>query len=214
MQVARRSVEPDPVRVAAATRLDLRGDQPRPPPASAGRRGTGSTAPQLWSEDEAMLRTGIYSGAYDGPWQHSPLGGSQVARPLRSYLADRHDMGMAGGSSCNKWQRGTIQLIPGVMLLWCMGCGKCLMFAIMPDAESPRTIFDLLYTHLQQPPELFMMDNGCNVHLFVKGREPQHFSSTRFLIDEFHYRDHTNCSHGYRSGTYWSGCCPSVLASP
>jgi hypothetical protein len=49
--------------------------------------------------------------------------------------------------------------------------------------------WELLYTHLQQPSELFMMDNGCNVHLLVKGREPQHFSSTRFLIDEFHYRD-------------------------
>jgi hypothetical protein len=67
MQAARRSVEPDPVRVAAATRLDLRGDQPRPPPAPNGRRGTGSRAPQLRSQDEAMLRTGICSGAYAEP---------------------------------------------------------------------------------------------------------------------------------------------------
>jgi hypothetical protein len=197
-------MQPDPVSEARATRRSQHGDQPRPQPAPNGRRGIGSRDPRLWSEDEAMLRTGIFSGAYDGPWEHSPLGGSQVARQLRLYLADQHTMGMAGGSSCNKWQRGTIQLIPGIMLLWCMGCGKCLMFAIMPDAESPRTIFDLLYTHLQQPPELFMMDNGCNVHLFVKGREPQHFSSTRFLIDDFHYRDHTNCSQGYRSSTSFS----------
>lgn len=198
LQVAKRSVEPDPVRVAAATPASVCGDQPRRPPASAGRRGTGSRAPHLWSQDEAMLRSGIFSGAYAGPWRHTALGGSQVARQLRRYIADLHNMG--GGGSCNKWQRGTIQLIPGVMLLWCMCCGKCLLFAIMPDAESPRTIFDLLYTHLPEPPQVFMMDNGCNVHLFVKGREPQHFTGTRFLIDEMHFRDHTNCSQGYRSG--------------
>lgn len=194
-------MEPDPVSVAEATRRSARGDQPRPAPASVGRRATGSRPPQLWSLDEAMLRGGIFSGAYDKPWQHTALGGSQVARQLRLHIADRHDMGLGvEGSSCNKWQRSTVQLIPGVMLLWCMRCGKCVMFAIMPDAESPRTIFDLLYTHLPQPPQLFMMDNGCNVHLFAKGREPAHFASTRFLIDEMHYRDHTNCSQGYRSG--------------
>jgi hypothetical protein len=169
MQVARRSVEPDPVSVDRATQRNQRGDQPRPPLVPNGRRETGSRAPLLWSEDEAMLRTGICSGAYDAPWQHSPEGGSQVARRLRPYLADQHNMGMASGSSCNKWQRSTMQLIPGIMLLWCLRCGKCLMFAIMPDSESPCTIFELLYTHLPQPPELFMMDNGCNVHLFVKG---------------------------------------------
>jgi hypothetical protein len=89
------------------------------------------------------------------------VGCSQVARRLRLYLADQHSMGMAGGSSCNKWQRSTMQLIPGIMLLWCMECGKCLMFAIMPASESPRTVFELLYTHLQQSPDLFMVDNGC-----------------------------------------------------
>ena len=162
-------MEPDPASVARATQRNQRGDQPRPPPAPNGRRGTGSRAPLLWSKDEAMLRTCICSGAYDAPWRHSPQGGSQVVRRLRPYLADQYNMGMAGGSSCNKWQRSTMQLIPGIMLLW------CLMFAIVPDSESPRTIFELLYTHLPQPPEVFMMDNGCNVHLFVKGREPEHF---------------------------------------
>jgi hypothetical protein len=168
MQVARRSVEPDPVSVARAMQRNERGDQPRLPPAPNGRRGTGSRAPLLWSEDKAMLRTGICSGAYDAPWQHSQDGFSQVARRLRPYLAAQHNMGMASGSSCNKGQRSTMQLIPGTMLLWCFGCGKCLMFAIMPDSESPGTIFELLYTQLPQPPELFMMDNGCNVHPFDK----------------------------------------------
>jgi hypothetical protein len=106
-----------------------------------------------------MLRTGIFSGACTGPWLHSPPGGSQVTWPLRLYLADKHEMDMAGGSSCNKWRRSTMQLIPGVMLLWCMGCGTCLLFGITPDAESPRTIFNLVYTPLH-PPELFMIDNG------------------------------------------------------
>lgn len=137
LQVAKRSVEPDPVRMAAATPASVSGDQPRCPPASAGRRGTGSRAPHLWSQDEAMLRTGIFSGAYAGPWRHTALGGSQVAQQLRRYIAEDHNMG--GGGSCNNWQRGTIKLIAGAMLLWCMCCGKCLMFAIMPDAEPPRT---------------------------------------------------------------------------
>jgi hypothetical protein len=48
------------------------------------------------------------------------------------------------------------------------------------------------------------------VHLFVKGREPQHFKGTRFLVDEFHYSDHTNCSQGYCSGTCWHAHWSSV----
>jgi hypothetical protein len=96
-----------------------------------------------------------------------------VVRRLRPYLADQHNMGMAGGSSCNKWQRSTMQLIPGIMLLWCLGCGKCLMFAIMPDSESPRTIFELLYTHLPQPPELFMMTTAATCTCSSKARALQ-----------------------------------------
>lgn len=87
-----------------------------------------------------------------------------------------------------------MKLIPGYMLVWCMCCGKCIMFAIMRDAESPRTMFDLPYTHLERAPNEFQLNNGCNLHSFALAREPEYFSSMQVLVDEPHYRGHINCS--------------------
>lgn len=70
----------------------------------------------------------------------------------------------------------------------------------MRDAESPRTAFELLLIGCEKPPELFLMDNGCNVHNFALAREPEHFAPMRVLIDELHYRGQTNCSLNYDSG--------------
>jgi hypothetical protein len=142
--------------------------------------------PDMWSEDEAMYRTGSFMG-FSGQWQPSLLGGSDVRRPLRRYAADA-GTSMGTDSSCTKHKRSTIQLVPGLILFWCGKCWKCRGFAIMRDAESPRTAFEVLFTRCQDAPTRFTYDNNCNEHHYCLNREPTFFGRTRFFIDEPHYQ--------------------------
>jgi hypothetical protein len=80
------------------------------------------------------------------------------------------------------------------------------MFSIICNAESPRTPFDLMYTHMERAPLQFQLDNGCNLHSFPLAREPNYFADMRVLIDEPHNRNHTNCSANYNTGTSCYSC--------
>lgn len=81
------------------------------------------------------------------------------------------------------------------------------MFGIMRDAESPRTVFDMMYTRLAQLPDYFQLDNGCNFHSFILHRELEHFSAMRVLVDEPHFRGHKNCSDNYNTGVAGPDVC-------
>lgn len=141
--------------------------------------------PVQWSQDEAMYRTGCFMG-FSQQWSPSELGGSDVIRPLRLYAADT-GTSMGTDSTCTKHKRSTIQLAPGIILFWCGKCWKCRGFALMRDAESPRTVFEVLYTRCPNPPVRFTYDNDCNEHHYILNREPEFFANTNFFIDEPHY---------------------------
>lgn len=151
---------------------------------------------------ETFYQQAVWSGLGPQDWQPSALGGSHVYRPLRSYFADQHTFSRSPASepSCSKAQRTTRLLVPGLMIIWCTCCAKVVLFALMLDSESPRTIFDLLYTHFSTAPRRFQFDNGCNVHRYALHREPTFFKHTQFLIDKLHFAGHTNCSAAYSSG--------------
>ena len=140
----------------------------------------------------------------DGGWLQSPLGGSNVYRPLHSYLADQHSFGSGVDSAptCSKAQRSTQLLVPGIMIVWCTCCSRAVLFSLMTNSESPRTIFELLYTHCPEAPSRFQFDNGCNVHRYALHREPSYFKHTQWLVDQLHFRGHKNCSLAYSTG--WS----------
>ena len=75
---------------------------------------------------------------------------------------------------------------------------------MMVDAESPRTLFDVLYTHLPSPPlaesrSTVCYDNGCNFDHFALNREPNFFKYLDVAIDHFHYSEHNRCSIAYDS---------------
>lgn len=210
LQVARSCTRPDTLVDCRSTGRRRGGDQPRPQPQHAALAAT-ARAPTSWTEEESFRRTGVWCGMPAGTtWQPSQLGGSHVHRQLRAYAADAYKMAKDGSTStCNKYQVSALKLIAGYMIFWCTCCRKCILFSIMSDAESPRTPFDLLYTHMERPPQQFQLDNGCNLHNFALAREPQYFAGMRVLVDEPHYRGHTNCSTNYNTGLY-----PMVSNSP
>ena len=198
LQVAQTCSRPDSLQACLRTRQKRGGDQPRvaptrPQPAAA-------RPPLQWTAEETFFRSGVFGGqAPDSQWQPTDLGGSHVHRPLGRYTADERDMGGAA-SSCNKYQPSMRKLIPGYFIVWCACCRRCIMFSMMRDAESPRTPFDLIYTHMERAPQQFQLDNGCNLHSFALAREPSFFAGMRVLIDEPHYRGHSNCSANYNTG--------------
>lgn len=164
--------------------------------------------PEQWQRDEAMCRTAAF-GQLCGkqPWQPTPLGGSDLQRPLHNYAADGTSDGAR--ASCTKHQVSHINLLPGVMLIWCLDCGICRYFGVMERAESPRHPFEVLYTRCVEAPKRFVFDNGCNVYAYMLNREPAFFQSTRMLVDQMHFRTHTNCAPDYDTGCY----CGMALSS-
>lgn len=164
----------------------------------ASRMATTTTNPLTWTRAETFLRTGSWSGLCPTEWQHTTHGGSDVYRPLRAYAADGRSFGTV--PTCTNHQRQTKKLVPGCQFFWCLECRKCNLFVVMGDAESPRTIFEALYTRFPSAPRRFCFDNGCNVHNYILNREPQHFKEMEVYIDETHWQGHKHCSVGYNFG--------------
>lgn len=60
-------------------------------------------------------------------------------------------------------------------------------------------LFELIVTRFETAPEVIIYDNGCNLQSYCLNNEPEFFKSTRFFVDEFHYKHHTNCNTCFNS---------------
>lgn len=176
------------------------GDQQR---STANVRRSGTVAETVtnasaWTRTEFFLRTGSWSGLGPTEWQSSKHGGSDIYRPLRAYAADSRSFGTV--PTCTKHQRQTKKLVPGCQFFWCLACRRCVLFVVMGDAESPRTLFEALYTRFPSAPQRFCFDNGCNVHNYILNREPHFFRDMEVYVDETHWQGHNHCSLAYNTG--------------
>ena len=161
--------------------------------------------PEEWSKIETMLRTGTCSllrKPEEQEWQKTELGGSHVHRSLRRYVADTNGQAGDAQGSCTKHKTPGGVYVPGCIFFWCAKCSRCVYFGVMKNAESPRTVFEAIYTHWETPPELVVYDNACNFNNFCLNREPEFFKNTRVLVDATHYAGHKKCNPGYNSKRY------------
>lgn len=172
----------------------------------------GTRPPVDWSLDECFLRTGTWCclglSAQAQNFQHTQYGGSHVQRPLRKYAAD-HGSCAGADEVCTKNKVGHPSLVAGTVLGWCHDCRKCLFFAVMSNPESPRTVFEILYSLFPKAPARVIYDNACNLHQYCLNRESAYFKQTIFLVDSMHFRDHKQCCIDYNTSKY-----PDVLNSP
>jgi hypothetical protein len=174
-----------------------------------GAQQGGAPAPAEWSREESFLRTGVWcsaglpGGAADA-FQKSQLGGSHVRRRLRDYLADRVSQGsqQRGAHACTKHKQSTRDLIPGLCLGWCQECRVCVFMAAMANAESPRTVFEVLYAMFDEAPGDIIYDNMCTLHHYVLNREPGFFKLAGARVDAMHYQEHTRCAPDFNSALY------------
>lgn len=111
------------------------------------------------------------------------------------YYADVYSQGTGG--VCNKDAYQRRQMSPGLFVLHCMGCKNCIGFHMMAESESPRTLFEVLYTRFPTAPRLVVYDNSCHAHAFALNREPEFFRNTQFCIDALHFKGHTGCCAAY-----------------
>lgn len=83
------------------------------------------------------------------------------------------------------------------MLIFCLDHQQCIGFQLMNQSESPRTVFELLFTRWQTCPDELHYDNACKTHTFAMYREPAFFSGMSAYIDKLHVGGHKNCSPAY-----------------
>jgi hypothetical protein len=184
---------------AAAPQLDARGEQAKGIRIVAWPE---QRPPGTWTQEEAFVRTGIWAPglAASHDWQPSPLGGSDIVRPLQPYEFDRRKQ--ADPTDCTKHKEASKYLSHGLLLGWCVRCGGCLFFSMMPHAEGPGQVFELLYTRCGVAPAWVIYDNACSLLHYLLNREPAFFSSTELFVDAAHYRGHTRCLAEFNSQHY------------
>ena len=89
-----------------------------------------------------------------------------------------------------------------MFVMHCLKCAACIGFHIMTEAESPRTLFEIVYTRWKVPPKVVVYDNSCHGHQYFLNREPAYASSISFHIDKLHFKGHTGCCRAYDIGLY------------
>ena len=51
-------------------------------------------------------------------------------------------------------------------------------------------------------PDIVLYDNACHLSEFAANREPDFFRNTLFVVDKFHWPNHTSCSRSFNSRLY------------
>ena len=121
-------------------------------------------------------------------------------REVRNYSCDNKTP-CQQNDSCRKYASHHPTLTPGIFTLYCPH-GICYGFEVMRSHESPRIPFQIFLTRFLQPPKVIIYDNACKLHHYILNREPNHFKSTKFLVDRFHWKGHAGCSSGYNLNKY------------
>eukprot|EP00873_Tetraselmis_striata_P028296 jgi/Tetstr1/448560/TSEL_003777.t1 len=103
---------------------------------------------------------------------------------------------------CNKYGTQSSSNLPGIMVHWCLHCKNCVMFKVMDSAEGPGSAFEHFHCFYPKMPDAISYDNGCNLHRYALNREMWLWKFVQILIDEFHAKNHVDCSCNYNSAEH------------
>ncbi|XP_066910086.1 uncharacterized protein [Clytia hemisphaerica] len=103
--------------------------------------------------------------------------------------------------SCRKNYKGHPNLTSGIFTIYCPH-GICYGFQVMAKEESPNVPFTIFRTRFQKSPRYIVYDNNCSLHAYCLNRDPVFFRETKFLVDRFHWKNHTACGTGYCMNIY------------
>ena len=86
------------------------------------------------------------------------------------------------------------------MVIFCQH-GFAVGFQLIGKAEGCRDLFAALCTYWEAPPKIVVYYYACGLHQYCMSRRPELFADTLFLVDEFHWTNHT-CEPKYRVRTH------------
>ena len=87
---------------------------------------------------------------------------------------------------CPKYPYRNARRTPGIQACFCLDCQNLVGFNAMHEFESPRSVFEVLYTRFPVAPEVVIYDNACNLANYSHIRESYFFQDTKFVIDRLH----------------------------
>lgn len=144
---------------------------------------TDSNAELISSDDgEELMKTGVYFPNHPivRTCAHTNISGSE--------------------KSCTKNYQYAANLGAGIILFWCAKHRLCIGFVLLESAESCEYVYSTLVSRFKVIPKTIIYDNACNLSEYCMNRAPHLFMDTKFLVDAFHYRGHTNCCESFNSG--------------
>lgn len=75
------------------------------------------------------------------------------------------------------------------------------MWSLMPDAESPATLYELLRVFMPSDEAIrISYDNGCNFLSYALNRDHVWTASVRVFIDALHFQGHVACAESFNTG--------------
>lgn len=91
-----------------------------------------------------------------------------------------------------------------VQVIWCSQCQCAVAWSLMTDAESPGTLFELLYLFFAAAGGMLRVvyDNACNFLNYALNRDPAWAKSVRVFIDALHFKGHTCCATSLDGGVF------------
>ena len=107
-------------------------------------------------------------------------------------------------SDCNKKYVKSKRFTPGILTVQCC-CEKpqLLGYIVMRRAESTGLALTSILTHFRFPPKVVYYDNACNLVRSILVRCPWLMHCTKFVVDRFHYKNHTCCELFDPNSYFW-----------
>lgn len=103
-----------------------------------------------------------------------------IRRKLNHYKVDKEKKSEENSGQCWKHYFSAKKNGRMLMIFSCLDCGCILGFSVLPSSESPKNLFEFIFTRFDVPPSLVMYDNACNASVYCLLREPEFFKNTRY----------------------------------
>lgn len=75
--------------------------------------------------------------------------------------------------------------------------GICYASFIIKDAEGRNEPFTFMTCYLREAPKIVVYDFACSLMDYCLNRAPNFFKDTKFLVDKFHWFNHTACARTF-----------------
>jgi Kyakuja-Dileera-Zisupton transposase len=92
----------------------------------------------------------------------------------------------------------------GGVFTWFCKHGICYAFFILPNAEGRDEAYSFLVCYFRVAPKYIIYDFACSLQEYCLNRLPYFFKDTAFMVDNFHWHNHSACARSFNLSLYRS----------